>query len=113
MPTISTRKQAAVCSLSGVWQAPNYSSSKGGTDPEIANGAITEPSRTLAWLYLVEDGQFKQDPATSHSLVAQYDPTCGFAHADSDDRRFVRGWLKQTYVQTAHELQEPQDNFPD
>jgi hypothetical protein len=32
--------------------------SKGEVDSKIANGAVIEPSRTLVWLSLVEDGQF-------------------------------------------------------
>jgi len=84
----------------------------GEIDPEIANRAITALSRTLTRLYLVEDGQFEQDPATSRNPVPRYDPARDFAHVDGDDARFLQVQLKRAQNETVHELRTARDRLP-
>ncbi|KPN29101.1 peptidase family M28 [Halolamina pelagica] len=84
----------------------------GEIDPETANRAITALSRTLTRLYLVEDGQFEQDPATSRNPVPRYDPARDFAHIDGDDARFLQVQLKRAQNETVHELRTARDRLP-
>ncbi|WP_049980066.1 hypothetical protein [Halolamina rubra] len=84
----------------------------GEIDAETANSAITDLSRTLTRLYLVEDGQFEQDPATSRNPVPRYDPAHDFARLDGDDARFLQVQLKRAQNETVHELRQARDRLP-
>ena len=84
----------------------------GEIDPETANRAITELSRTLTRLYLVEDGQFEQDPATSRNPVPRYDPAHDFARLEGDDARFLQVQLKRAQNETVHELRRAREELP-
>jgi len=62
----------------------------GEIDATVANDAITDLSRTLTRLYLVEDGQFEQDPATSRNPVPRYDPANDFPASTATIRASCR-----------------------
>jgi N-acetylated-alpha-linked acidic dipeptidase len=81
-------------------------------EAETVNDAITELSRTLTRLYLVEDGQFEQDPATSRNPVPRYDPANDFARVDGDEARFLQVQLKRAQNETVHELRRARDRLP-
>jgi hypothetical protein len=85
----------------------------GDVDPEAANRAITDLSRTLTRLYLVEEGQFKQDPATSRNPVPRYDPARDFAHVKGDDVRFLQVQLKRAQNETVYKLRQARSRLPD
>ncbi|GAB7095172.1 M28 family peptidase [Halolamina litorea] len=84
----------------------------GDIPPSVANNAITELSRTLTRLYLVEDGQFEQDPATSRDPVPRYDPAHEFARLDGDERRFLEVQMKRAQNDTVHELRQARRRLP-
>jgi N-acetylated-alpha-linked acidic dipeptidase len=85
----------------------------GDIDHGTANRAITELSRTLTRLYLVEDGQFEQDPATSRAPVPRYEPARDFGHVDGDDVRFLQVQLKRAQNETVYRLRQARDRLPD
>jgi len=84
----------------------------GEVDPETANDAITRLSRTLTRLYLVEDGQFEQDPATSRNPVPRYDPAHEFDRVDGDDARFLEVQLQRAQNETVYQLRRARDRLP-
>jgi hypothetical protein len=84
----------------------------GEIDATVANDAITDLSRTLTRLYLVEDGQFEQDPATSRNPVPRYDPANDFPRVDGDDTRFLQVQLKRAQNETVYQLRQAHDQLP-
>ena len=60
---------------------------------EEANGVITHLSRVLTRLYLVKDGQFEQDPATSRNPVPRLAPARKFQVVEGNDLKFLQTQL--------------------
>jgi len=98
--------------LRGAIQSFRDRAGAGDIDLETANRAITDLSRTLTRLYLVEDGKFEQDPATSRNPVPRYDPAHDFAHVDGDDARFLQVQLKRAQNETVYQLRQAQNRLP-
>lgn len=84
----------------------------GEIDSTTANSAITDLSRTLTRLYLVEEGQFEQDPATSRNPVPRYDPARDLAHVEGDDTRFLQVQLKRAQNETVYQLRQARNRLP-
>ncbi len=84
----------------------------GDIDPDVANETITKLSRVLSRLYLVENGQFEQDPATSRVPVPRFAPVHKFSFLDGDDARFMEVQLKRTQNETLHELRRARRLLP-
>jgi hypothetical protein len=98
--------------LRGAIQSFRKRAEAGDVDPEAANCAITDLSRTLTRLYLVEEGQFKQDTATSRNPVPRYDHARDFAHVKGDDVRFLQVQLKRAQNETVHKLRQARSRLP-
>ena len=77
-----------------------------------ANETITNLSRVLTRLYLVEDGQFKQDPATNRVPVPRFAPAHRFSNLEGDDVRFLQVQLKRAQNETVYELRQARQGLP-
>jgi hypothetical protein len=80
--------------------------------PDVANDAITALSRVLTRLYLVEDGRFEQDPATSRVPVPRFAPAHRFDHLEGDDVRFLQVQLTRAQNETVYELRRARERLP-
>ncbi|WP_129113605.1 M28 family peptidase [Halegenticoccus tardaugens] len=76
----------------------------GEISPEEANDTITRLSRILTRLYLVEDEQFEQDPATSRDPVPKLAPAQKFPILKGDDRKFLQVQLTREQNAVVGEL---------
>jgi hypothetical protein len=88
--------------------------SAGEIDPAAANRTITELSRVLTRVHLVQDGQFEQDPAVSRQPVPRYAPAERFdtGTLDADERRFLIRQLQREQNGVVHELERALDIIP-
>jgi hypothetical protein len=77
----------------------------GTVDRTTANDTITSLSRVLTRLYLVERGQFEQDPATSREPFPRYSVAGKFEIVDGDEARFVATQLKREQNTVVGELE--------
>ena len=84
----------------------------GEIDTDIANETITRLSRVLTRLYLVEDGQFEQDPATSRVPVPRFAPAHRFVHLEGDEARFLEVQLKRAQNETVYQLRQVRNDLP-
>ncbi len=76
----------------------------GEIDAATANDAITSLSRVLTRLYLVERGQFEQDPATSREPFPRFSVARKFEIVDGDEAKFVETQLKREQNTVVGEL---------
>jgi len=77
----------------------------GTLDRATANETITSLSRVLTRLYLVERGQFEQDPATNREPFPRYSVARKFEIVDGDEARFVGTQLKREQNTVVGELE--------
>lgn len=85
----------------------------GDIDAADANEAITKLSRVLTRLYLVQRGQFEQDPATSRSPFPRYSVAEKYQVEDGDEARFIDVQLKREQNTVVAELERAQDIIPE
>ena len=88
------------------------SAQSGDIDGNVANKTITKLSRVLTRLYLVEDGQFQQDPATSRVPVPRYASAHRFSFLEDEDIRFLQVQLKRAQNETVYELRQARQRLP-
>jgi hypothetical protein len=77
----------------------------GEIDAAVANDAITSLSRVLTRLYLVQRGQFEQDPATSREAFPRYSVARKFEVVDDDEAGFVETQLTREQNTVVGELE--------
>jgi len=81
----------------------------GDVEASAANQTITRLSRILTRLYLVERGQFEQDPAVGRQPLQRFAVAERFGTLDSEnERRFLRLQLQREQNQLLHELRDAQ-----
>ncbi len=81
-------------------------------DPATANRTITELSRVLTRLNLVEKKQFEQDPAVSRQPVPRYAPAERFETLDEDERRFLTRQLTRKQNAVVYDLENALEEMP-
>ena len=86
-------------------EAFNEAAEAGEIDAETANDAITSLSRVLTRLYLVERGQFEQDPATGREPFPRFSVARKFEVVDGDAVGFVRTQLTREQNTVVGELE--------
>lgn len=74
--------------------------SDGDVSAETANQTVTELSRVLTRLNLVEEGQFEQDPAVSRQPAPRFAPAEKFDTLDDDEQWFLRASLSPSRIQS-------------
>ncbi|WP_138005648.1 M28 family peptidase [Halalkalirubrum salinum] len=85
----------------------------GEIDTTTANNVITSLSRVLTRLYLVERGQFQQDPATSRQPFPRYSIARKFEVVDGDKARFIDIQLTREQNAVVGELEQARDIVAD
>lgn len=85
----------------------------GEIDPVTANNAIKSLSRVLTRLYLVERGQFEQDPATSREPFPRFSVARKFEVVDDDEAKFVETQLTREQNTVIGELERARDIVAD
>lgn len=85
----------------------------GEIDPVTANDAIKSLSRVLTRLYLVERGQFEQDPATSREPFPRFSVAQKFEVVDGDEAKFVETQLTREQNTVIGELKRARDIVAD
>jgi len=83
--------------------------SDGEIEPDVANDTVTSLSRVLTRLYLVERGQFEQDPATNREPFPRYSVARKFAVEDGDEARFIETQLTREQNTVVGELERARD----
>lgn len=88
--------------------------SSGEIPPAVANDTITELSRVLTRLNLVQEGQFEQDPAVSRQPVPRYAPAEQFdtGRLDADERRFLKRQLQREQNSVVYEIEQILKKIP-
>lgn len=86
--------------------------SRGDISSETANQTITELSRVLTRLNLVEGEQFEQDPAVSRQPVPRYAPAERFDTLDGNERRFLARQLKREQNTVVYKLERAKERLP-
>ncbi|SFL33169.1 Peptidase family M28 [Halogranum rubrum] len=88
--------------------------SSGQVAPTVANRTITELSRVLTRLNLVQEGQFEQDPAVSRQPVPRYAPAEQFdtGTLDADERRFLTRQLQREQNSVVYEIEQALEKIP-
>jgi len=85
----------------------------GEIDPMMADDAIKSLSRVLTRLYLVERGQFEQDPATSREPFPRFSVARKFEVVDGDEAKFVETQLTREQNTVIGELERARDIVAD
>jgi hypothetical protein len=85
----------------------------GEIDPETANETIKSLSRVLTRLYLVQRGQFEQDPATNREPFPRYSVARKFEIVDDTEAGFVRTQLKREQNTVVGELERARELVAD
>ena len=78
----------------------------GDIDTATANETIVRLARTLNRLYLVQDGQFDQDPATGRDPIPLLAPATRFEQLDEDETKFLRVQLRRAQNQVIADLRD-------
>jgi len=81
-------------------------------DTSVANKTIIDISRVLTRIYLVEGGQFEQDPATSRDPVPRFAPVHKFSLLEDDDVRYLQLQLKRVQNETVYQLRQARKRLP-
>jgi N-acetylated-alpha-linked acidic dipeptidase len=81
----------------------------GEIDASEANNIITDLSRVLTRLNLVQRDQFEQDPAVKREPIPRYAPARKFEFLTGNDRKFLQIQLKREQNGVIHELRQARD----
>ncbi|MFB6300117.1 MAG: M28 family peptidase [Halobacteriales archaeon] len=91
-----------------------YSKAESGEiESPVANDTITQLSRILTRLNLVEDGQFEQDPAVGRQPFPKYSPAEQLPSLSGNDRRFLQVQLKREQNDVVYKLRRAQELVAD
>lgn len=85
----------------------------GDIDQKSANECITELSRILTRLNLVQDGQFEQDPAVGRDPVPRLAPAKKLPILDGSELRFMQVQLKREQNTVVKQLRDALELLPD
>lgn len=99
--------------LEGELQTFQKAARNGNIDAAVANDTITSLSRVLTRLYLVERGQFEQDPATNREPFPRYAVARKFEVTEGDEARFVETQLTREQNTVVGELERARDLVAD
>jgi N-acetylated-alpha-linked acidic dipeptidase len=103
----------ALDSLEADLEAFQEAAHAGDIDANEANETITKLSRVLTRLYLVERGQFQQDPAVSRQPFPRYSVARKYDFETGEDAKFVGVQLKREQNTVVQELKRAAALLPE